>query len=62
MIHFSFKHPPICSYCGKAMKSWNPHADTHEHVECTSERVSDKLVEAISLLLVPAEKPKLRIK
>jgi hypothetical protein len=29
------------------MKEWNPFADTHEHIECTAERVSESLINII---------------
>lgn len=38
---------PKCITCGKLMTSWNPWADIHEHVECASDRISDKLITII---------------
>lgn len=38
---------PKCKTCGKLMLEWNPFADEHEHIECISERVSEKLIKVI---------------
>lgn len=42
-----FSKLPICQTCKKPMKSWNPFANVHEHVECISDRVSEKLIKII---------------
>lgn len=38
---------PKCITCGIKMNEWNPFADTHEHIECASERISDRLISMI---------------
>ena len=38
---------PKCKTCGKPMNEWNPFADSHEHVSCISDRISNKLIDII---------------
>ena len=45
MVHFSFSKKPVCNFCKKEMQEWNPWAETHEHSECTAERISTELIQ-----------------
>lgn len=38
---------PKCITCNLPMLSWNPFADTHEHVGCTADRISDNLLQIL---------------
>ncbi|MDA3856293.1 MAG: hypothetical protein PF569_08600 [Candidatus Woesearchaeota archaeon] len=38
---------PKCKTCGKLMQEWNGFAKEHEHTECSSERISAKLIRVI---------------
>lgn len=38
---------PNCKSCKKPMLEWDAFADEHEHIECTTERVSSSLMEVI---------------
>ena len=47
MKHIYFIETPICKSCGLEMESWNPFSDEHEHVLCTSNRITDSLIEIV---------------
>lgn len=38
---------PKCKCCGNIMKEWNPFTEVHEHIECSSDRISERLVKLI---------------
>ena len=42
---------PKCKTCGKLMNEWNPFAIVHEHIECSTERISERLSNIIKKTL-----------
>jgi hypothetical protein len=38
---------PKCKTCGIFMNEWDPFAEEHEHIECCSERISNKMIESV---------------
>lgn len=36
--------PPICKTCKKPMVEWDFFAREHEHIECMTDRISDRLL------------------
>jgi hypothetical protein len=43
IVTFVFKEKPRCRTCGLEMKSWDPYADTHEHIECITKRFGENM-------------------
>lgn len=49
--HKIISKQPNCDVCDRRMEKWNPFSETHEHIECTSDKISIKLIKNIRNLL-----------
>ena len=38
---------PKCKTCGKQLEEWNPFTNEHEHIECSSERIVNSMMEKV---------------
>jgi hypothetical protein len=53
--------PPICDYCKRPMREWNPWASVHKHDECWIKEAGERMAESMKEIfakhpLFPADK------